>query len=260
MLRTELLLALALVATPAAAEMVRTSVAEPVKIVAAGAPPRTRLRLAEPKNELEIGVKVDLRADDQLLALHFNLVAKPGAGRVWTVVAHCEEPAITARGSFRSTDSGRLDEFHWKMPDESQSSDQHDRSGVWHALDMIAEVLMAAGDMLPDGEVGTGAQWASSSELRKSDGGFTVSMISATRWEALAVRDHDVLLKLVAPMRFVAPAGAPIELAGSLAGAVRIDPAVALPVQYRIDMRAKGTIEGHATDMRAVIQLQVEKR
>jgi hypothetical protein len=261
MRKTELLLALALVATPAAADPAVTSNAGVIDVAVRGSAPKRRVKLAPPKGELKMRLAVVLEAGGGKLPLRFEMVAKPSARRAWTVVARAMniEPPIGIRGSFRSTDTGRFYDFHFTRPEDPPGADPKFHDGAWNALEAMEQTLQGLGEILPDADVGAGAVWSSTVAVTKHEGAQGATMESRPRWELLTAGDRELDLKVAAPMRVIVPPGTPVDLSGRLDGRVVIDPALALPAVVKTETVLEGSVDGRPGSMRMQVELFVER-
>ncbi|MDB4964352.1 MAG: hypothetical protein JWN44_41 [Myxococcales bacterium] len=249
------LIAALIAAAPARAQ--RTVSCSPARVLKSGAAPTRVWRLGKPSGPVPLTLVIQIGSGvgsfDRTVTV--RAVARPTAAGDWTLAGDSvsvtdpgEAPFFRfgkeLTGRLHIDPDGRISAMNWTLPTAvSDPREASYREATAHLLDMVAEIALGRGTMLPSAPVGTGARWRATSEQTNRQGAQSATMKNALDWRLVRVEGTRATLA-VAEVADVAPLtveGKRMSAHGEIGGGAIVDAARPLPVEWT----AHGFVEMH---------------
>jgi hypothetical protein len=226
-------------------------------VLEAGAAPTRVWHLGKASGPVPLTLVVQVGSQvgsfDRTVTVH--AVARQEAAGTWTLAGDSvsvndpdEAPFFRfgkeLTGRLRIDPDGRIAEMSWTLP--TAVSDPHEasfRKGTAHLLDMVSEIALGRGSMLPSAPVGTGARWRATSEETNRRGALSATMKAALEWRLVRVEGARATLSVaeIADLAPVTVHGKRMSVHAEIGGGAIVDAARPLPVEWT----AHGFMDGH---------------
>jgi hypothetical protein len=242
-------------AVPARAQ--RTVTCGPVRVLAPGTSPTRVWRLGRARGPVPLTLVTKIGSGagsvERIVTLH--AIARPEQAGNWTLAGESvsvsdpdEAPFFRfgkeISGTLHVDPDGRVSQIAWTLPTAANDPREVSyRKATGHVLDMVAELVLARGTMLPTVPVGAGARWRATSEETNRQGTQSVTMKNTLDWRLVRVEGDRASLAVdgLSDVGPVTMQGKRMSVHGEIGGGAVVDATRPLPVEWT----ARGFIEMH---------------
>jgi hypothetical protein len=254
---SSLLVLIAALVASAPARAQRTVNCGAARVLDAGAAPTRVWRLGKASGPvpLILVIQIGSRTGSFERTVTVRAVARPEAPGDWTLAGDSvsvgdpgEAPFFRfgkeLTGRLHIDPDGRISAMSWTLSTAvSDPREASYRKATAHLLDMVTEIALGRGTMLPSAPVGMGARWRATSEVTNRQGAQSATMRNALDWRLVRVEGARATLAVdeVADVGPLTVQGKRMSVHGEIGGGAIVDAARPLPVEWT----AHGFIEMH---------------